>query len=542
MRNSWGVVARIARDRRLRRLQLGLAGFAVAEHGTWLAGLVWAFDRGGADEAGLFAVVLLAPALVVAPLAAFAADRFASGRVLAVGYLLQSASMLLTALAIASDAGRPAVYGAAMLASSAVTLTRPAVGVVLPNLTHTPADLTAANVVIGFAEYLGMFLGPGIAGLLISWWDVSVAFVAGGLVTAWAAVLALGVQVETYTAEESERGGVFRETVDGVRALRRHRGVRTTIEMLSIGGLVIGAADVLFVAAADRINAGDTSRAGMFGMAFGVGAVVGSMASVLLVGRARLTRPIAVAVGILGVGLATLATVTRPGVALVVFAVMGAGESLLRVAASTLIQRVAPLELIGRFFGAAEGIRMFALAIGSGAIGLLIGELGYETGLLVAGVAVPLLLLVRISSLFRADRNAVVPDDRVLELILGDDLFASLPSPAVERLAADARRRSVPSGSVVLAAGEVGDRYYIVDRGRCDVTVNGDCVTTVEPGGSFGEIALLHDVPRTATVTAVEDAELLAFEREAFLQAVTGHPRAAAVGRERSGRYIGSAD
>lgn len=523
-------------------MQLGFAGFAIAEHGTWLAGIVWAYDRGGADEAGLFAIVLLAPALVVAPLASFAADRFASGRVLAVGYLLQSTSMFLTALAIAADAGRPAVYGAAMLASSAVTLTRPAIGVVLPNVTHTPADLTAANVVTGFVEYCGMFLGPGIAGLLISGWDVSVAFVAGGAATAWAAVLALGVHVETYVTRDAERRGAIRETVAGIRALRAHRGARTTIEMLSIGGLVIGAADILFVAVADHVNAGDTSRAGLFGMAFGIGAVAGSTATLVLVGRARLTPPIAIAVGILGVGLAALAVVTSNGAAIVVFATMGSGESLLRVAASTLIQRVSPIELIGRFFGVAEGIRMFALAIGSGAIGLLVAELGYERGLLVAGIAIPLLLMLRSPSLFRIDRGAVVPDGRVLELILGDDLFASLPSPTIERLAADAGRRSVRAGTVVLAEGQVGDRYYLVDRGRCAVTIDGEHVATVVSGGCFGEIALLHDVPRTATVTAVDDVMLLTFERDAFLQAVTGHPRAASVARERTASYDRASD
>lgn len=536
------MVAQVARDRRLRRIELGFAGFAIAEYGTWLAGIVYAYELGGADEAGLFAVVLLAPALVVAPLAAFAADRYPSGRVLAVGYALQSVAMFLTAAGIASDAGRVVVYGTAMLASAAVTLTRPAIGVALPNVTHTPSDLTAANVVTGFAEYCGMFLGPGLAGLLIHGWGVALPFAMGGVATGAAALLALGVSVESHVVEAKRPGGAIGDTIDGLRALRRHRGARTTIEMLSIGAIVIGAADVLFVAVADQITAGDIGRAGMFGTAFGVGAMVGSFATLALVGRARLTPPIALAVGVLGVGLAALSTVTGTGLALLLFGVMGAGESLLRVAASTLIQRVAPIDVIGRFFGVAEGIRMFSLAIGSGAIGLLIAKLGFERGLLVAGLAVPALLLVRIGPLFRIDRNAVVPDEEVLRAILGDDLFASLPSPTIERLAADIGRRSVPAGTVVIAEGEVGDRYYLVERGRADVTMAGRHVRTVEPGGSFGEIALLHDVPRTATVTAADDLELLTVEREAFLQAVTGHPRAAAIGRERSRLYLGTVD
>jgi len=540
--NSWRVVARVARDRRLRRLELGFTGFAVAEHGTWLAGIVWAYDRGGAEEAGLFALVLLVPAVVVAPLASYAADRFPSGRVLAGGYLVQSAAMLLTAVAIATDAGAALVYGVAAVASSAVTLTHPAIGVVLPNVTHSPADLTAANVVTGFAEYCGMFIGPGLAGLLISGWGVEAPFVMGSVATGLAAALMLGVRIDTYEVEPAQRAGVVGETLAGLRALRRHRPVRTTIEMLSIGGLVIGAADVLFVAVADRVADGDTSRAGMFGLAFGIGAVLGSTVTVVLVGRARLTPPIAIAVGVLGVGLAALGSVTATGAALVLFVLMGSGESLLRVSASTLIQRVAPRDVIGRFLGVAEGLRVLAIAIGSGGIGVLVATLGFEEALLVAGVAVPLLLLVRIAPLFRIDRDAVVPDERVLELVLGDDIFASLPSPTIERLVVDAERRSMPAGTTVIAEGQPGDHYFIVDRGRAEVTMGGAYARTIESGGRFGELALLHDVPRTATVVATEDLELLAFERSAFLQAVTGHPRAADVGRERHQRYIGSAD
>ena len=148
MPNNWRVVGRVARDPRLRRIELGYAGFAIAEHGTWLAGLMYAYERGGVDQAGIVAVVLLAPALVVAPVAAFATDRFESGRVLAVGYAIQATAMLLAALAIAADIGSLPVYAALMAAASGVTLTRPALGVVLPNATHTPADLTAANVVM----------------------------------------------------------------------------------------------------------------------------------------------------------------------------------------------------------------------------------------------------------------------------------------------------------------------------------------------------------------------------------------------------------
>ncbi len=543
MPNSWRVIGRAARDPQLRRLELGFAGFAIAEHGTWLTGLMYAYDRGGAGEAGIVAVVLLAPGLFVAPVAAFAADRFESGRVLATGYAIQATAMLLAAVAIAADIGSIPVYAAAMAAASGVTLTRPALGVVLPNVTHTPADLTAANVVVGFVERTGMFIGPALAGVLVSASGLSAPFAVCGGLTAGSALLAWRVRTvpggaNAVTAGNAV-GGVLGDTLDGLRALRGHRAARLMIGMLSLGSLVIGASDVLFVATAAHLTGGDTSRAGLFGSAFGVGAIVGSTLTVLLVGRARLTPSIAAAVAAMGLSLAALGTAGGSAAALALFVVMGAGESVLRVAASTLIQRVSPANVVGRFFGVVEGLHMFSMAIGSGVIGLLVSRFDYEAGLLVAGIAVPAVLLLRIARLFQVDRDAVAPDERVLELILGDDIFSALPAPTIERLAVDAERHHVPAGGVVITQGEPGDRYYLIDSGDVEVTRAGAHVRDLAAGAGFGELALLSDIGRVATVIATTDVDLLAFGRDQFLQAVTGHSHSAAIGRQRTERYLG---
>ena len=536
------VLGRIARDPALRRIQVGYLGFAIAEHGTWLAGILYAYDRGGVGDAGLVAVVLLLPGIGVAPIAAFAADRFPGGRVLAVGYGVQASAMLATALAIAADATAIVVYAAAMVAATAVTLTRPAIGVVLPNATHTPADLTAANVMLGLAEHTGMFVGPAMAGLLAGASGVAAPFVAGAMLTGFAAVTSLRLPVGTgATIVDDGARSALGDVVAGLRALRSDRPVRLMVGMLAFGSIVVGAADVLFVATADHVADGDTSMAGLFGTAAGLGALVGSVLTVVLVGRPRLTPFIATGVGVLGLSLGVLARVTAVGVAAAVYALMGAGESVLRVSASTMIQRVAPPAVVGRYFGIAEGLHMFGLAIGSGAIGLLVAWLGYSTGLLLAGIAVPVLLLFRLPPLLRVDRDAVAPDERVLELLLGDDIFEALPAPVIERLAADASHRRVASGAIAIRAGDAGDHYYIVDSGSLRLTAGDAELADLGPGDGFGELALLHDAPRRATATALSEVELLAIERENFLQAVTGHPHSRAVGRERTDRYLGSA-
>ena len=132
-----GVLWKVAHDRQLLRLLLGFAGFAFAEHATWLAILVFAFERGGVSEAGVVAVVQLGPAIVVTPFAAYAGDRFRPERVLATGYAMQALSMLATAAAMWADRAYLA-YAAGAVAATCITFSRPVMGAILPIVARTP--------------------------------------------------------------------------------------------------------------------------------------------------------------------------------------------------------------------------------------------------------------------------------------------------------------------------------------------------------------------------------------------------------------------
>ena len=115
-----------------------------------------------------------------------------------------------------------------------------------------------------------------------------------------------------------------------------------------------------------------------------------------------------------------------------------------------------------------------------------------------------------------------------LELLRRIEIFAQLPEPVLERLAAAATTISVAADGVVVSRGEVGNHFYAIAAGKAVVELADGTTRELGPGDSFGEIALLRDVPRTATVRALEPLQLFALERDEFILAVTGHAPTAA--------------
>src|SRR5919201_1476677 len=165
-------------NRELGKLEAAFVGFSMAEWATWIAIMVFAFQRGGATEAGVVAVIQLVPSAVVAPLASALGDRYRRERFLVGGYALQVTAMLATGLALLLDAPVQVVYPLAAVAATTVTLTRPGQGALLPSLARTPDELTAANAATGVIESAAFLAGPALAGVLLGAWGPAAVFLA----------------------------------------------------------------------------------------------------------------------------------------------------------------------------------------------------------------------------------------------------------------------------------------------------------------------------------------------------------------------------
>jgi CRP-like cAMP-binding protein len=101
-------------------------------------------------------------------------------------------------------------------------------------------------------------------------------------------------------------------------------------------------------------------------------------------------------------------------------------------------------------------------------------------------------------------------------------MFRLLPLTVLEQVADAAVEERFAAGSQLIVQGATGDSFYILADGAARVSVDGRPVRAFAPGDSFGEIALLRDVPRTASITAESDGSAFVISREAFLCAVTG--------------------
>jgi MFS family permease len=531
------VVAAVGRSPSLRRVELAFFLFNAAEFGTWVAILLYAYEATGPASIGLVAVAQLIPAALSAPFAALLADRPQRTHALAAGYLLQALAFGATGACMILGLPPLVVYVSAAIAACTIGFTRPTQGALLPELSRTPEELSVANGVSGTVEGAGLFLGPLAAAAILTVGAPGIVFAAGAIVYVVSAslVVSLPPSAHPHPAEpvssneatvEHSRTAERLNILDGIRVLRRNADVRLVVAILALRGVVIGALDVLFILLALEVFGTGQPGAGILTSALGVGTMLGGAAAFSLVGRRRLAPALALAVCVCGFALLTTALIGSGTSAPFLIVVAGAGSAAADVAGRTILQRTAPDAVLGRVLGNLEGFSLFGMALGSLLVPVLAVGVGIVGALALTGALLPAAVLVGWRGLRGIDRRTRVPE-RELALIGRNPVFSPLAPPALEWVARKVRWWAVDPGHVVIRQGERGDAYYVIEHGCFQVDVDGQPVRSLDrPGDGFGEIALLRDVPRTATVTAVDGGVVLTLRRDDFLAAVSGNPSA----------------
>jgi MFS family permease len=532
IRESGRAFAEVFRNPGLRRLELAWAGSIV---GTWAYGIaivVFAYEHGGATAVGIVGLIRWFGAAAVSPFTAALGDRFDRRTVMVASNIGRAILMGAAAAAAWLDSPAIVIYLLAGLVNIAATPFRPAQAALTPSLARAPEELTAANVVSTTIESVGFFAGPAIGGLVLSVSGASTVFVIAAGLMLWSVVLLTRIYAPAQERHAPE--SIRTELLAGARTVVRERRLRLLIALFSAQTFVDGMLGVLIVVIALKLLSSGRAGVGFLNSAVGVGGLVGALLAAVLMGRKRMASDFGLGILIWGLPIALVAAWRNEVFALVLLGLVGVGNTLVDVSGTTLLQRAAPEEVLARVFGVLESLILVTAGLGAIVAPVLLSLLGTRGALIVAGALLPIIVVPAWPKLAAIDRIAAIPVERV-ELLEGVSIFAPLPRSTLELLGSALEEVDVRAGDVVFEKGDHGDRFYVVDSGTVEVLTDDKAPITLERGDFFGEIALLHDVPRTATVRARTDAHLYALMRDRFIPAVTGY----APSREAADKVIG---
>ena len=512
----------------LRRAQLAFGSVYTSEWALLVALGVVAFRDGGAAAVGIVTLIRMLPSALIAPFATAVADRVRRDRVLIWIGVLRAAAMGAAAVVMAVDLSAVFVYLLAVIATIPFTAFRPAHSALLPALCETPKELTAANASRGLLDSTSALIGPLLAALLLDLSGPEAVFVLIAGLSLWSSLLVSLIDYEPAPRVAPPAPiRIAADTAEGLRAIAAQREVAMLFGLGAVQAVTRGALNVFIVVVAIELLGTGNAGVGILTAALGVGAVVGSLGVSVLVGSRRLAAYTGLGIALWGAPLALIGIFPTELVALAMLAIVGAGNAMVDLGYFTLFPRLMPDEVLARVFGALESLVALAVGLGSIITPLLIHLFGIEGALVAIGLMTPVIVALAWSRLVKVDEGLGAQAD-VIEHLRAVTMLRPLPISTIEHLARNVREESAEPGQVVIEQGQVGDRFYVIIDGEVEVKENGHLLRVLSAGDSFGEIAMLRDVPRTTTVQARTPLNLYALDRRHFVPTVSGYSESAA--------------
>jgi MFS family permease len=538
LRDMSSSIRSVFRNPGLRRVELALTGSMIGDWAFATAVTVWAYGVGGVTAVGVWTAIRLSLMALTAPVASMLADRFPRKSVMVLADLVRGVLVVAAGLCLVLDTPAAPIFVLATLAGLLGTPFRCAQRALMPALANTPSELTASNGTGSTIESLSFFVGPTLGALLIAVTDIETVFFLNAATFVWSMTLVLGIVVPQRddtdrpdTAEPEEAGGeepakesFLSEVSGGFRSILADRDLAVVIWLVAAQTIVAGASAVFLVVMAVDVLGTGARGVGYLDSVLGVGAILGGFLAIARSTRHRLAQDLTTGVVLWAAPLLLVTAWASPVTVFVAVALLGLANPLVDVNLDTIVQRITPDAVMGRVFGALEACVIATMALGSFLMPVLLHFWSLRASLAVIGLGVVAMALPFLPRMRRLDTRLLPPVG--LDLLAAVPMFKPLSTATVDGLAWKLVRVPVPAGDVVLREGGESDRFYIIESGLVEVTQGGAVLRREGPGEFFGEIGLLRDVPRTATVTAVEDTVLLELGRDEFLAAVTGQNEA----------------
>jgi MFS family permease len=538
-------------NKRLTRL---LVGEFISGIGDWLY-IVAIFvviyrDSGDAALVGAFGAIRLLPYVLLSVPAGILADKFDRRMVLLVSDLFRGALMVVMAVLVTMPGSTVAVAALAILAACGSTFFYPAMAAYLPALVRDERELGPANSAMASIQNVSFILGPALGGLVLAFGDVTLAFVVNALTFAVIAVIlwTLPPSKATPQAEEARPAdsAAAEDEVDAVRAATgapatgapaaappRKRTVMG-VELMPMAGLTVvqlvggflggGLQVITVILAIDVLGAGEEGN-GYLNAAIGIGGLLGAIWAGALVLRRHLGLPMIIGAIVTGVGTIALGAVTDLWFALLTIGIASAGAMILDVISTTIFQQLVPDALRGRAFGVLMMLGTLTGAIGGFVLPVILAEVGAFESLAIAGVLTIVFTIIGTVMIGRFNERALSPYERTIDRIIALPLFTGVPRARMQAAMRNVTELPVAAGAPVVRQGEPADRFYIIESGTFEVIQpdpdgSPKLLRTLGQDQVFGELGLLRQAPRSASVFAKTDGVVLAMEGRDFLALV----------------------
>lgn len=517
----------LARNGQLRMLMAAWAAFYVGAFAHMVLVIAFTFSVGGAAAVGAATVLVTLPAGLVGPLTAPLAASAHPQLHLAFGNGIRALTMAATIIAVLSGAPIGVVLVIVAVDSVLSGAVRPLHGAMVVRLSSTAAEAAAGNAMTSSLVSASALVGPALAGVALELWGFGWAFTLPAILFATGAAAAALIRVPSADDSRPRTSGpstgaarsVLRLLGTGFRGIFASRPAAAATVLFSVNVIVLG---VWFAGSAsvakEQLHLGNDGVTTIMTF-YGAGGLLGALAMLSFAARRGLASVLGGSLLGLAAVIASLGMISSPVVGLALAAGLGVAGAVTYAIAPTLVQRGVARESMVPAVATLQSLYSLGMASGALVAPFLIDPLGLPATLGLVGGVAGLISLLAWPRLRGADELSA-EDAAKLAVIRAVPMLEPLPALALEQLARAATRLTLPAGCEVFRQGDPGDRFYMIAAGVAEVAVDGHRVATLGPGGSFGEIALLHDVPRSSTVTAREELDLVAVERAEFLSAL----------------------